>query len=93
MFNASNVTPGTGNKRVIPFQDRSEGYPQIYQTMTSQEEYRAFSLEEHRLADYRQAKAGSLANANNQLSAVPFMSLSSRSPRNDRKKQDLQITR
>jgi hypothetical protein len=91
MKDASNVTPGTGNKRIIPFQDRSEGYPETYQTMTSQEEYRAFSLEEHRLADYRQGKVGSPANANKQLSAMPFMSLSNRSPRNDRKKLDLYV--
>ncbi|CAG9955924.1 unnamed protein product [Clonostachys rosea f. rosea IK726] len=81
MSNASYATPGTGNKRGILSQDRSEGHPQIYQTMTSQEEYRAFSLEEHRLADYRQGRAGSPTNANNQLSAVPFMSLSNRSPK------------
>lgn len=89
MKDASNAMPGTGNTRVIPFQDFSEGCRQTYQTITFQEEYRDFSLEEHRLADYRQGKAGSPANANSQLSAVPFMRLSNRSPRNDRKKLDL----
>ncbi|KFA80416.1 hypothetical protein S40288_11684 [Stachybotrys chartarum IBT 40288] len=78
MEDTSNATLGTGNNPVILFREVSDGHIVQYQTITCQKEYSAFSLEEHRLEDYSQGKAGTPADTNAQLFTMSSMELSKR---------------
>lgn len=91
MQDTHNATPGTGNRQLTPFQEVSGRTLCQYESIACQEGYRAFSVEEVRLEDYRQGKGPPPKETNTKLFTMSSVGLLNGRPRADGTKLDLYV--